>query len=176
MLSCVLFCSEWELVWKVDEWCRWTRETPSFNVTRPETRRWGGHIWGEVGWQNWKLGGGVAKFPHFPQGLYFAFATWSHIPVLWTNILKSSRFRVWVDYGGGSVRVGYKRVSEAAKRRKVGGACNNLLTLSSNGLSRCFRRKQDQTCLDRSASWSLILIKGPSGSRGRPTGFPGVKG
>ena len=75
VFSFVLFCSERELVCKVDEWCRWTRETPSFNVTRPETRRWGGHIWAEVGWQNLRLGGGVAKFPHFPQGLYFAFTT-----------------------------------------------------------------------------------------------------
>ena len=142
VFSCVLFCSERELVWEVDEWCRWTRETPSFNVTRPKTRRRGGHIWGEVGWQNFHISPKGFTLPLPPD----------HIPFLWTNILKSSRFRVWVDYGGGSVRVGYKRVSEAAKRRKVGGACNNLLTPSSNGLSRCFRRKQDQTCLDRSAS------------------------
>ena len=93
-----------------------------------------------------RLGGGVAKFPHLPKGFTLPLPP-DHISFLWTNFLKSSRFRVWVDYGGGSVRVGYKRVSEAAKRRKVGGACNNLLTLSSNGLSRCFRRKQDQTCL-----------------------------
>ena len=36
--------------------------------------------------------------------------------------------KVGVDYGGGSVRVGYKHVSEAAKGRKVGDACNYLLT------------------------------------------------
>ena len=114
MFSCVLFCSERELVWEVDEWCRWTRETPSFNVTRPETRRWGGHIWGEVGWQNFYISPKGFTLPLPPD----------HIPFLWTNILKSSRFRVWVDYGGGSVRVGYKRVSEAPLQgRKVGDAC-----------------------------------------------------
>ena len=36
--------------------------------------------------------------------------------------------KVGVDYGGGSVRVGYKHVSEAVEGRKVGDACNYLLT------------------------------------------------
>ena len=49
------------------------------------------------------------------------------------NLLKSCRFVVGVDYGGGSVRVGYKRVSEAAKGRKVGDACNYPTHPNCNG-------------------------------------------
>ena len=36
--------------------------------------------------------------------------------------------------------------------------------------------KQGQIGLERSASWSLIPIHGPRGSKGRPTGSRGVKG
>ena len=36
--------------------------------------------------------------------------------------------------------------------------------------------KQGQIGLERSASWSLIPIHGPRGSRGRPKGSQGVKG
>ena len=73
------------------------------------------------------------------------------------NLLKSCRFVVGVDYGGGSVRVGYKRVSEAAKGRKVGDACNYPTHPNCNGPGAS--RQALILPTDAQSDWKMATIK-----------------